>query len=192
MIYLYIPFGKDEENERLLNVIDNWHLLFERHNTPHQILHDGDQVTVSELATEGLKIYLPLYAAIAKPNEFAADPTSPNSISLEVLLTRLLRLNLPQEREVTLKLCVQQTRNDTLFDVGPNLIKSTLNTLGYVNPNLVLNMQCSSAPFISSTAAKTSYRVVRGSFFSALPSPAIAVEPVENGGEPPLPNQSSY
>lgn len=164
MIYVYIPFNSDEQNKHLLNVAATWQQIFEKHSVSHQIITMGKQLSLPESSAEKIKIYLLAYAAAEVQNQIVPYPGATTSINLDNLIERLFHLKLPNTRAVEIKFCIQQSTLAGSVALTDEIVAKKIEEHGYLNPNLVIRVQCSTDafPVADDKASKLGFRAASG------------------------------
>lgn len=164
MIYLYIPFYENENNKKLLKLAELWyHEVYEDKKIPCRILSPENLVNISLLNDARIKIYVLGYER-ASHYEISSSPQSQNSIDMDELVHRILKLGLPTQRPVELKLCLKCEKEESSQFITNEFMKYCFRRLDYNNPELVLRIQYSHEPFPGEETKKLAYRHITGAF----------------------------
>ncbi|KTC92700.1 hypothetical protein [Legionella cincinnatiensis] len=164
MIYLYIPFKRNEGNKKLIKHANQWYkTAYEGHAVSCTILSADDTFSIAQDLKKN-KIYVLAYEADAKTGMLAPVPNSISckTIDAKELVERLLASRLPEVGPVEIKLCVRQEEDNDCSLISSELIRSHLLNGNYKNPALSIQVQCSPEPFPGETN-KLGYRTLTGS-----------------------------
>ncbi|KTD58417.1 hypothetical protein Lsai_1024 [Legionella sainthelensi] len=163
MIYLYIPFKRNEGNTKLIKHANQWNkTAYEGHAVSCTVLSADDKFHIPQ-NSKNCKIYILAYEADGMTGMLASVPNSVSckTIDAKELVERLLESQLPEVEPVEIKLCIRQNVENDRSLISSELIRNHLLNEHYKNPKLSIHVQCSTEPFPGETS-KLAYRTLTG------------------------------